>query len=58
MGLFTETANAAFWTNDRGETLFHAPLFYFWNRRAYVARSEADAGRIRRKLRAFRPACS
>ena len=58
VGLFTETANAAFRTNDRGETLFHAPLFHFRRRRAYVVRSEEDAGRIRRKLRAFPPACS
>ncbi len=53
MGPFTETAIAAFRMNDRGETLFHAPLFHFRNRRAYVVRSEEDAGRIRRKLRAF-----
>ena len=53
VGPFTETANAAFRTNGRGETLFH-----FWNRRACVVPSEEDAGRIRRKLHAFRPACS
>ena len=29
MGCFTEMANAAFRTNERGRTLYHAPKFLF-----------------------------
>lgn len=50
-GFFTETANAAFGTDERGRTLFRASDFFFRNRRAYPVPSEEEAERIKRKLR-------
>lgn len=51
MGFFAQMTNASFKVNDRGETLFWAPLFCFWDRRAYVLTSDDDVGRLKRKLR-------
>ena len=53
MGVFAQMADSSFKVNDRGETLFWSPLFYFWDRRAYVLTSEDDVGRLKRKLRRF-----
>ena len=50
MGVFRQMANASFRVTDRGETLFHSPLFFFWDRRAYVMRSSDDVERLKRSL--------
>ena len=51
MGFFAQMTNASFKVNDQGETLFWAPLFYFWDRRAYVLTSDDDVERLKQKLR-------
>lgn len=50
MGVFRRMASASFEVTDRGETLFHSPLFFFWDRKAYVMRSSDDVERLKRNL--------
>lgn len=50
MGVFRQMACASFKVNDRGETLFFAPLFFFWERQAYVLTSDDDVALLKRKL--------